>query len=430
MDSVNHSAVTPRKSRLARAIAKVLHKRAAATGVSPDDTKKDVSKISIDSPPSDHVVREAFLAKVFASVSSVKAAYAQMQYAQCPYDADGIQAADEIVVSELKKLSELKRCYLKNEVHEPSPETTLLESEIQEQSSVLKTYEISSKKLDSQLKLKESEITFLREKLADTQNENEVILKTLQSSGNVSALDIAQLSSLRLSHFVAFVQHAIKSVRSFVHLMISEMDCAGWDLAAGASSVQPGVSFWRPNHICFAYESFVCREMFEGFDYPHFGQESDSLLGQDARRAMFFERFKELKSVRAADYVAWKPESTFGAFCRAKYLRVIHPKMEISFFGNLNQRESFSSGGELPDSPLFISFIEMAKRVWLLHCLAFSFDPEVSIFQVSKGGRFSEIYMESLSDEAFTECDPRVAFVVVPGFKVGTIIVQSQVYLC
>lgn len=428
MDSVNHSAITPKKSRLARTLAKVLHKR-AATGVSPDDTKKDGSKMRPDNPPSDHAVKEAFIAKVFASVSSVKAAYAQMQYAQSPYDADGIQAADEIVVSELKKLSELKQCHLKNEVHEPSPETTLLASEIQEQSSLLKTYEITSKKLDSQLKLKDSEITFLREKLAEAKNENEVVMKMLQMNGNVSSLDDAQLSSLRPSHFIALLQYAMKSVRSFVRLMISEMDRAGWDLGVGAMSIQPGVSFWRPNHVCFAYESFVCREMFDGFDKPSFGQESGTLPEGDARRAMFFERFKVLKSIRAADYLAWKPKSRFGVFCRAKYLRAIHPKMELSFFGNLNRRESVSSG-ELPDSPLFLSFIEMAKRVWLLHCLALSFDQAVSIFQVSKGSRFSEVYMESLSDEAFAESDPRVAFVVVPGFRVGNIVVQSQVYLC
>ncbi|KAK2985717.1 hypothetical protein RJ640_023684 [Escallonia rubra] len=62
-------------------------------------------------------------------------------------------------------------------------------------------------------------------------------------------------------------------------------------------------------------------------------------------------------------------------------LRLVHPKMESSFFGNPNQRNSVGSG-EYPET-FFSMFAEMAKRVWLLHCLAFSFDPEAAIFQGS-----------------------------------------------
>ena len=32
------------------------------------------------------------------------------------------------------------------------------------------------------------------------------------------------------------------------------------------------------------------------------------------------------------------------------------------------------------------------KRVWLLHCLAFSYEPQASIFQVGKGCRFSDVH--------------------------------------
>lgn len=448
MDSLNRSAVTPRKSRLARTFAKVLHIR-AMMGVSPYDevektkshekTKKGRSKITKIPPFAgenegllDKAVKEAFLAKLFASLSSVKAAYAQLQYAQSPYDADGIQSADQIVVSELKNLSELKQCFLKKELNETSPETTLLLSEIQEQNSLLKTYEITSKKLDSQLKLKDSEITFLKEKFAEANSDNKLLEKRLNSSGQIAIPDNIQLSSLRPSHFIAFFRQSIKSTRSFVRLLINEMESADWDLDAAASSIQPGVSFWKSNHICFAFESFVCREMFDGFNHPNFSTQTESLPEREKRRRIFFDRFMELKSVRPADYLAWKPKSTFASFCRAKYLRLIHPKMEASLFGNLDQRNLVNSG-ELPETPFFFAFSEMAKRIWLLHCLALSFDPEVSIFQVSKGSRFSEVYMESLSDEAFDatpETDPRVAFTVVPGFRIGKIVVQSQVYLC
>jgi hypothetical protein len=82
----------------------------------------------------------------------------------------------------------------------------------------------------------------------------------------------------------------------------------------------------------------------------------------------------------------------------------------------------------------------MAKRVWLLHCLAFSFEPQVEIFQIGKGCRFSDVYMESVvnanddDDEVAAaalavESEPQVCFTVVPGFKIGKTVLQCQVYL-
>ncbi|XP_027065014.1 protein GRAVITROPIC IN THE LIGHT 1-like isoform X1 [Coffea arabica] len=455
MDSVDRSAVTPNKSksRLARTFAKVLHIR-AVTGIAPDDgiqkinspenVKSNLVKNKSHLQPFDdedeklcsRAATEAFVAKLFASVSSVKAAYAQLQYAQSPYDPDGIQTADEMVVSELKNVSELKQCYLKKQIDESSPETTQILAEIQEQKSLLKTYEIMGKKLDSQLKLKDSELTFLREKLEEANKENKLLEKRLNSSGQLSsALDNVHLSSLSPSHFITFVRQTIKSIRSFVRLLISEMESAEWDLDAAASSIEPGVAFWKNSHKCYAFESFVCREMFDGFNQPDYSISKESLPEQKKRRRVFFEGFRELKSVKPMDYLAWKPKSAFAKFCRAKYLTLIHPKMETSLFGNLDQR-NLANAGEYPETTFFAAFAEMAKRIWLLHCLALSFKPEASIFQVNKRSRFSEVYMESVSEEAFLssdgspESEPRVAFTVFPGFRIGKTAVQCQVYLC
>ncbi|KAK4386532.1 hypothetical protein Sango_2523800 [Sesamum angolense] len=102
--------------------------------------------------------------------------------------------------------------------------------------------------------------------------------------------------------------------------------------------------------------------------------------------------------------------------------------MEFSFSGNLNQRKMVNSG-EYPETDFFKSFAEMGRRVWLLHCLAFSFDHEVGIFQVKQNSRFSEVYMQSVTEDIFAAAaagDLRVAFTVVPGFKLNQTVVQSQ----
>jgi hypothetical protein len=105
--------------------------------------------------------------------------------------------------------------------------------------------------------------------------------------------------------------------------------------------------------------------------------------------------------------------------------------MDAAFFGR--QR-----GAALTETAWFAEFAEMARRVWLLHCLFFAFDGGASIFQARPGERFSEVYMESVSDTDGEDggwtapapaCDRVVGFTVVPGFKVGRSVMQCRVYL-
>lgn len=443
MDSVEKRTVTPNKSRLARKFAKVLHIR-AVTGVapvegiqskSPEKLKRDhlSAKFDIlnhaDEKLKQRVVIEAFIAKLFATVSSAKSAYAQLQFAQSPYDVDGIQKADRLVVSELKKLSELRQCYVKKQLDDFSPEKTLVLAELQEQKSLLKTYEIMGKRLDYQLKLKDSEITFLKEKLEEAKSENKLLETRLNSSGLLFVPEKLKLETLTPNHFVMALRQTTKSIENFVHLLISQMELAGWDLGEAANKIVPGVRFWDANHKCFAFESFVCREMFDGFNFPNFSLVDESLPEHPKLRHLYFERFRDLKSIKTREYLIRNSNSIFAKFCYSKYLDLVHPKMEISLLGNSRQRDLISCG-EYSDTTFFSTFAEMAKRVWLLHCLAFSYTPQASIFQVAKNCRFSEVYMESVNEEAFSlETDPVVAFTVVPGFNINKIVIQSQVYL-
>lgn len=392
----------------------------------------------IDEKLRHRIATEAFLAKLFASVSTLKAAYAQMQFAESPYDGEAIQAADQIVVSELKNLSLFKQSYQNKQIdEESSPEEVQVLAELLEQKSLLKTYEIMGKKLDSQLRLKNSEIIFLKEKLEETKKENRLIERRLNASGLLSNPDILQFSGLKPNHFISAVRQTVKSVRQFARLMINEMELTGWDLDSAARAIEPDVVYWNKNHKCFAIEAFICREMFDGFNFPHFVPPNKGEQPKKQHR-IFFDRFTELKSVKAREYLVKNPKSKFARFCVAKFFRIVHPKMESSLFGNTDQTNVLRTG-EFPDTSFFYAFSDMAKRVWLLHCLAFSFEPEASIFEVRKRCRFSEVYMESVCEEAFlssdgktktkTETEPVVAFTVVPGFRMGKTVIQCQVYL-
>ncbi|KAK1416700.1 hypothetical protein QVD17_25816 [Tagetes erecta] len=441
MDLINQSVVTPKKSKLARTFAKVLHIR-AVTNIDKLHKVKSHEQVNHDKPIinknlhfheenemlESNAAMDAFIAKVFATISSVKATYAELQYAQFPYDPQGIQSADQIIVSELRGLSELKQSFLKNHIDDPSSETTRLLAEIQEQKNLIKTYDITERKLVNQSQSKDTEIVLLKQKLEQIERENKLIERRLNSSGPLTRHENLQLSKLTPNDFTTFLKHAMKSIRSFVKLMITEMEFANWDIDAAAASIQPDAVYWNETHRCYAFESFVCREMFDGFSDSSF-----SISGRKTsnRQQLFFDRFMELKYLKPREYIAWKPTSTFAKFCYYKYLQLVHPKMETSLFGNLNQRNLVSSN-KFPETTFFESFAEVAKRVWLVHCLAFAFDPNgASVFRVRNRSRFSEVFMESVNEEAFLspESCREVAFTVVPGFKLGTSVVQCQVYL-
>lgn len=424
--------VTSGKGKLRRAFVKVINIK-KLTGVVPEGDKVDKDLVknaanlseSFDKLEEEYEKRlamEALLAKLFATVSSIKSAYAQLQYAQSPYDPAGIQRADGLVVSELKTLSELKQSFLKKEF-DAYPDRTLALAEIQELRSLLKTYEITGKKMECQLKLKDSEIIFLKEKFQESLSQNKSMEKRLLNQSG-------PLDRNSPSHFVTYLHHTVKSIRGFVKVMIEQMRFAGWDVVTAADSIQSGVLYYKQDHTCFAFEHFVCKVMFEAFHLPYFSTESSS---SKSSREMFFERFSELRSVKAREYITSRPKSRFSRFCRGKYLQLVHPRMELAFFGRHSHvRNQVSTAGEFPETSFCAAFLEMARRVWLLHCLAFSFDPEeASIFRVSEGSRFSEVYMRSVSEESLllSESEPRVAFTVVPGFRIGKTSIQCEVYL-
>lgn len=459
METLKKNPSVRRKGKLARTFQKVCSLRTTSTKVSSNngigicmlkshnnpnfddeddsDSVFDLKSTSSSSSRSGELrirerrraVYEAVVAKIFASTTSIKAAYAELQMAQRPYDNAAIQAADTAVVEELRALSELKRSFLRKELRNISPQVAVMLAEIQEQQSLMRTYEITIKKLESESSEKQSRIDSLKKDLEEVSTVNRTIEKKLTASGSLSPLDNVVFSNLNLGGYAQVLGFTLRSVRSFVKAMVKEMESASWDLDAAASAAIRNAStvFPRPSHRCFAFESFVCCKMMESFESPYF-----SLPNVDEKPSR--ERFFDLRSVDPVRYLTRNPGSSFARFVLHKYLNVVHAKMECSFFGNLNQRKLVNSGG-FPDSGFFAAFCEMAKRIWLLHCLAFCISENVTVFQIKKGCRFSQVYMESVrsGDESLFSSDDnadiRVGFTVVPGFKIGDNVIQSQVYL-
>ncbi|XP_073313880.1 protein GRAVITROPIC IN THE LIGHT 1-like [Primulina huaijiensis] len=448
MDPIRPSPATNR-SRLARKFRNVINlKTSKKTGSNPgfcllipqeklrcceshQFEKEDAEEAKEESR--NRAAMDAFVAKLFATISAVKAAYAELQMAQFPYSGEAVQSADQAVVDELKALSELKREFLKKQFDSSPSHVTLMLAEIQEQQSLMKTYEITMKKMRGEIENKGARISSLEHQLQDIIQNNKTLEKMLNASGSFSIIDNVKFSEVSPKDFILVLHYALRSVRNFVKFLIREMEFANWDIEAAANAIQSGLIFRKRDHISFMFESFVCREIFAGFNDPSFSvQENDQFLPEEIhqRRIFLFEEFKRLRSASVIHFLRQNPNSLLGKFLKCKYLHLVHPKMELSFSGNLNQRKMVNSG-EYPETEFFKMFAEMGRRVWLSHCLAFSFGQEVSSFQVKQSSKFSEVYMESVNQDIFTaaECELAVAFTVVPGFKVGQTVVQSQVYL-
>nr|GEW29065.1 IRK-interacting protein [Tanacetum cinerariifolium] len=364
---------------------------------------------------------EAFVAKLFATISSLKAAYAELQAAQFPYNGEAVQCADQGVVDELKAISELKRSFVKKQIDSSPAHVTLLLAEMQEQQSLMKMYEITMNKMEREIKTKSFEVTRLAKQLVELDFTNKSKETQLNSSCCFPILDNVKLSDLTLTNFTDVLHYALRSLRSFVKLLVRDMINAHWDIDAAAKAIEPNVIFSKDSYKCFAIESYVTRVMFEGFN------DTDD-INED--RFQWFNRFKKMKSTTTTiQLLKENTRSALGKFTRAKYMRLVHPKMEASLYGNLSQRKTLNVW-QFPETTFFCAFTEMSRRVWVLMCLVRSFDKEVSVFQVRKGCRFSEVYMENVTNEALNDGgEARVAFTVVPGFKIGEAVVQSQVYV-
>lgn len=380
---------------------------------------------------------EALVSKIFANISSLKSAYIELQAAHTPYDPDKIQAADKHVISELKNLSELKHFYRENNPKPAciSPQDSRLAAEIQEQQSLLKTYEVMVKKFQSEIQNKDSEIHQLQQHIEDANQKRVKLEKNLklrglstkesEGSGDENGFFPVDLTP---DLFTQAVEAAYKAIHDFSKPLINMMKAAGWDLDAAANSIEPNVVYAKRAHKKYAFESHICQRMFTGFQQEDFSVKSENLI---VNKESFFHQFLALREIDPLDVLGQNPDSNFGKFCRSKYLAVLHPKMEASFFGNLDQR-NFVMGGGHPRTPFYQAFLKLAKSIWLLHRLAYSFEPNVKVFQVNKGSEFSEVYMESvIKNLIIDENDqkPTVGLMVMPGFWIGGSVIQSRVYL-
>ncbi|XP_050219682.1 protein GRAVITROPIC IN THE LIGHT 1 [Mercurialis annua] len=340
-----------------------------------------------------------YIIQLFDAVSELKLAYIQLQEAHVPYNADKIIAADEQIVFKLEALCKIKRTYKEkrfSNVNLESSHFSLLDTE-----SLLE-------KLKTQSRAQDDEIVRLRQELHNFLLGNTVLAEKIRQK----SLEIKNVRVLNISLFENMFREASKSIHDFAKPVISLMKASGWDLDMAANSIESGVVYFKRQHKKYAFEAYVARRMFHGI----------SLKSYNVDDVMRFDD--------PIDYLIENPNSEFSTFCGNKYLFAVHPVMEMSFFGNLDQR-LFILSGKHPRTPFYQIFARMAKWIWALQGIARSVDPKAEIYVVNRGSKFSDVFMEPIEADILNggQADPRVEFMVMPGFRLADSLMRSRVYL-
>lgn len=381
---------------------------------------------------------KTLISSIFAITSSFEASYLQLQTAQVPFNEGSVKLADKALVLQLQKLYEVRELYKESRVNPKfnfdfnSPVGSCLEAQVQENQSKLRALETMVNRLQSDIDVKDDEVLLCKKKLNEIELFNLKCSKKLSNNLKSNSSSTEFLLTIRV--FDSMLRDTWKSLRDFTKLLIVLMKKAGWDLDLAANSVYSNVDYAKKGHNKYAFLSYVCLAMFQGFDVRDFGLEGSEIVcngdGLNKGENNCLKQLIEHVSDNPMEILNRNPRCDFSRFCENKYEKIIHPTMESSIFRNFDRKEVvLDSWRSL--SVFYESFVKMASSVWLLHKYAHSFNPVIEIFQVERGVDFSLVYMEDVTKTVIFlgKSRPKVALTVVPGFRIGRTVIQSQVYL-
>nr|GFA21520.1 protein gravitropic in the light 1 [Tanacetum cinerariifolium] len=346
--------------------------------------------------------------QLFDILSEVKLAYVKLQEAHIPYDVEKIRVADEAVLANLDGLCKVRRAFKEKQFQKSNSFSaclTVLRGEIKVQERLLE-------KLKAQAKKKGVQISYLKGELCDLDEKNRMLVEEIKHRKR------EEIKRLNLSSVENVINEVAKGIHDFAKPLIALMKASGWDLDEAANAIQDSVVYSVRSHKKYAFEAYITRRMFNGFSLKC--HNVDDVL-----------RFNDPLDVLIED-----PNGSFAEFCKIKYLLIVHPRIEASFFGHLDQR-NFVSSGRHPMTPFYQLFVKMARWVWILQGIAAS-EPQSEMFVVNRGTVFCDNYMQNIErckdDDDMGSFDKlhgmyKVELMVMPGFRIGDKLYKSRVYL-
>ncbi|KAI4381251.1 hypothetical protein MLD38_007343 [Melastoma candidum] len=220
--------------------------------------------------------------------------------------------------------------------------------------------------------------------------------------------------------FLQLVSEARLSVRQFCKILFSQVEEADNALMESLDTLlRPynlSVGSRYSKAVSYHLEAIINESLYQNFENCVFQRNgSPKILDPLQNRQSQFAAFVALRNLSWNEVLRKGTKyysEEFSQFCDQKMSTVITA---------INWTRPW------PEQ-LLQGFFVAAKCLWLLHLLAFSFDPPIQILRVAEGMGFNPKYMEDVfADRQRLQCSNRAKVMVVPGFYVGDRILKCKV---
>lgn len=224
-----------------------------------------------------------------------------------------------------------------------------------------------------------------------------------------------------VEHFLVSVSEARSSVRLLSRALTIQLRQLGAKVYDRISSLlQPydiKIPFSKnPRSLLFYLEALLNKAFFEDFESIEFQKNSaNQILNPIDRCEANFASFTVLQGLTWEDVLNKGTKhfsGDFSKFCDRKMSEIV----------------AMLGWNRAWPEPLLQSFFGASKNVWLVHLLANSVHPSLTVFRVDKGMRFDSVYMEDMGGAKARRLVPTmVRIMVAPGFYVYGNVVKCKV---
>ncbi|CAL0304183.1 unnamed protein product [Lupinus luteus] len=219
--------------------------------------------------------------------------------------------------------------------------------------------------------------------------------------------------------FLQIVSESRLSVKQFCKTIINNIDEADHSLAQNLNLIlQPyklSMNSKYSKAVLYHFEAFINQSLYQDFDNCVFQKHGcPKFLDRQQDRRAQFSSFISLRNLSWNEVLRKGTKyysEEFSKFCDQKMSCIVT---------RLSWRRPWTE-------QLLQAFFVAAKCMWLLHLLAFSFNPPLRILRVEENRNFDPHYMEDMCPRS--EGPSRVKIMVMPGFYVQDRILKCKV-LC
>ncbi|KAK9673689.1 hypothetical protein RND81_12G183600 [Saponaria officinalis] len=327
------------------------------------------------------------------------------------YISSPVRTESEEVSQVVKGFSTLPVEMLKKELIEANQKRDAALTEVSEMRS-------SFGELRKKLETLESYCEELKKALRQTVQVNKG--KLPDSKNGDSLMPVSE--GVMIEGFLQIVSEARLSVKQFCKTLSEQIDETDEQLTENLNLLlkpyKLSLTSRYSKAVLYHLEAIINQTLYQDFENCVFQKNgTQKLLDPQQNRLAQFQSFAALRNL------SWNEVLKKGTkFYSEEFSKFCDQKMS-SIIMTLNWTRPWSE-------TLLQSFFVAAKCIWLLHLLAFSFFPPLTILRVEENTAFDPDYMEDIfTEKQKTQNRSRVKVMVMPGFYVQDKILRCKV-LC